>query len=648
MKKNKIKLNINKKKIKVMEKKIEIGQKARVEITWNTTSTDPTKEEEKNIKTAFAKKYGIPEGNITVVVNRINTAVESKGLNAENIKNIDDPAFQQSLFKQYLEENGIEEYDFDAILKIDSQINSLIDYNSYEKSKHYTVKWLDWSNFLSYGKDNHFDFSQLHGLVLLNGQPANKSGKSTFAYDLLHFLLFGETKSGKAKTLSELFNNYLPNETELKVEGCINIEGKDYIIKRTLTRPAKSKKAIRTASQKVQYYRVDENGNRTELEDEENLQLGSAKETSKVIKEAIGNENDFDLIISANAKDLDELISLKEDARGKLLSRWIGLSVLEDKDAKAREKWNKQISVGRYCDIYNRETLKNDVADLESSNQECAQMMVDIERKIKDSEANIQNYTKDKELAIASKRPIKEGITEGGDTTTLEAKRDKIVNDGQNKKIMLPQLAEKINAFGDVEYSEDEYKALQREKESIIGKISSIKAQINNIRTTNKNLLSAEYCPVCKRKFENVDNTSIIAENEKTIETLINEGLKLDARKKEIEPLMSDIELKREKTREKNKLILQQSALSTEIANLRNEYVEITNILNERKANAEAIKLNDELDAKINTINVSIRTEEEVKNNLTREHSRLNGLIERNNSLIGENYVKIRKYRKSL
>ena len=56
---------------------------------------------------------------------------------------------------------------------------------------------------------------------------------------------------------------------------------------------------------------------------------------------------DFDMIISANSKDLDSLISLKDTDRGRLLSRWIGLSILEDKDAIAREKWNKDISKKR-------------------------------------------------------------------------------------------------------------------------------------------------------------------------------------------------------------------------------------------------------------------------------------------------------------
>ena len=233
-----------------MEKKINIGQKAKVIITL-TTKSSITKEEENSVIALFAKKYGIPEKNVRVdniIVTDGNSSAED-GLNSNNVKSIHDPIFQQLLFKQYAAENEIEltEDEFNEIVKIDSRINSQIDYDTYEKGKKYIVKWIDWDNFLSYGKGNHFDFTTLKGLVLLNGEPANKSGKSTFAYDLLHFLLFGKTESGKSDDLGGLFNNYLPNETQLKVEGCICIDGVDYIIKRTLTRAAKSKKEARTA-----------------------------------------------------------------------------------------------------------------------------------------------------------------------------------------------------------------------------------------------------------------------------------------------------------------------------------------------------------------------------------------------------------------
>ena len=244
-----------------MEKKIDIGKNAKVKIIWNVSPIDYTKETEKNIKTVFADKYNIPVSNITIEKNfKKLVSGNDTALNSENIKNITDVNFHHKLFKVYIEENEITDYDWDAILAIDSMVNNQINFDKYEKGKHYTVKWLDWSNFLSYGKVNHFDFTQLHGLVLLNGEPANKSGKSTFAYDLLHFLFFGKTHSGKADDeLGQLFNIHLQNETELKVEGCINIDGTDYIIKRTLKRAGKSKKELRSASQKIEYYSITRN-----------------------------------------------------------------------------------------------------------------------------------------------------------------------------------------------------------------------------------------------------------------------------------------------------------------------------------------------------------------------------------------------------
>lgn len=618
-----------------MEKKIDIGQKAKVNIVWNISSNGYSEEEEKNIIAAFAKKYEIPASNIHVERKDTNVSASvENGLNSENIKDIHDPSFQQSTFPIWLAEEGIEDYDMDALLKIDSQINALIDYDSYEKCKKYRIKWIDWSNFLSYGKENHFDFTQLKGLVLLNGEPANKSGKSTFAYDLLHFLLFGKTKSGKADSLGEMFNNYLPKETELKVEGCINIDGSDYIIKRTLTRPAKSKKTVRTASQKVEYYKVFENGDR-ELLIDENLAEKSATETSKVIKDAIGNENDFDLIISANAKDLDDLISLKEDARGKLLSRWIGLSVLEDKEARAKEQW-KKLSTGRYCDLYNRETLKADIVTLEDEITSANDIISTDNNKVSAANKKLEKYAKDKEKLLSSKRPVNAEITKAGDMTTLEAKLERLTEEGKNKKAQIPALKQQIIDMGDISYSEDEYKSLQKEKETIIERTSSIKAQIASLKKTNEDLASAEYCPTCHRKFDNVDNSGIIATNTKKINDLIAEGVKLKERKDVIIPQMEAIERKREQNTAKNRIELKIAAIEVEVSNLRDDYKETKNILQQRKDNEEAIRHNDKIDADVNVINESVRMGEKFRDELNAEINTQNGIITRNKASINE------------
>ena len=115
-----------------MQKKIDIGKIAKISIVWNVKPTDYTKEGENNIKALFAKKYDVPESNIVVDKKFITTVVNGDDkLNSENVKNITDPAFQHKLFKEYLTENEITEYNFDELLKIDSTVNALIDYNQY-------------------------------------------------------------------------------------------------------------------------------------------------------------------------------------------------------------------------------------------------------------------------------------------------------------------------------------------------------------------------------------------------------------------------------------------------------------------------------------------------------------------------------------
>lgn len=622
-----------------MEKKIEIGKKAKVIVTLNT-KTSITKEEENSIKSLFAKKYDIPEGNISIDVNITSEggASSEDGLNANNVKSVHDPIFQQVLFKQYANDNEIEltEDEFNEIIKIDSRVNSMVDYDSYEKGKKYVVKWIDWDNFLSYGKGNHFDFTTLHGLVLLNGEPANKSGKSTFAYDLLHFLLFGKTESGKSDDLGGLFNNYLPNETQVKVEGCICIDGVDYIIKRTLTRPAKSKKEVRTASQKVEYYRVLQNGEREELVDSENLQDEHSLKTNKIIKESIGNEKDFDLIISANMKDLDELISLKKDARGKLLSRWIGLSILEDKDEIARKMWNKEISVGRFCDIYNRESLKAEIESLESDNEELKKLISTNKKRIEDSEKSIEHQNELKEEKLKGKRPVDNELLKVGDVTTLESKKDRITIDGKSKAAELENLKKEFNAYGEIIVDEDKYKALQTEKETIIEKQATLKSQYESLKKNNEDLASAEFCPLCKRKFDDIDNTELIKINDEKIKKCIEDGKKLKARKEEIIPLMEDIEKKRNLLKEKNKLEIRIAAINTQIVSLRSEYENVRNLIKQLNDNKEAIKINNAIDAEVLAINESIKIQEGIKLTASNENVSYVEKGKQNKEKIGE------------
>lgn len=594
------------------ETKVKVGERANIEVVWKVLSVNYSDDKEKSIKELFAKKYGIPASHVTVTPMFYTLeGGDTVSLNSDNIKNVHDPKFQQALFPECLKEHKIEDYDLDALIEIDSQMNSLIDYDSYEKGRRYTLKWLDWSNFLSFGPKNHIDFTQLSGLVLLNSMPANQGGKSTFAYDLLHFLFFGRTKSGKAKTLEDLFNNHLPNETELKVEGCINIDGEDYIVKRTLTRPAATRKN-RPVTQKVEYFRLLPDGSTVELEDNENLNEGNNVKTSQAIKEAIGNERDFDLVISANSDNLKELITLKETDRGRLLARWIGLLPLEDKDVLARDKWNHEVSVNRYVDRYNTQTLKNEIESLNAQIEEANQEIEKNQGVANESTRRIEDYTATKETLIATKKQIKQELLKV-DVVTLEEGIKRVVELGKQRAREKEGYEYKVKEIGDVEFSEEEYKKLTKQLEPLITEIANIKNQINNLKVTNKNLKESEYCPLCKRKFENVDNTETIKENEGKIQALIQQGIETNQKKVDLEAKIADMDARRTQFNEKNRYELLISKLDVEIANKRAEYKEKKQLLKEINDNKAAIQENNQIDTRLNVINQNLRNEETIR-----------------------------------
>ena len=607
-----------------MAKDLKIGPNAKITIEWKVLPIDYSKEKEANIRESVAQKYNVPVGNVEVtpVFISLNTKGEKVALTNNTIQNIQDPVFQQHLFKAYLEENGIEDYDFDEIVKIDSHINSLIDYEVYDKFKRYEIRWIKWSNFLSYGDDNFFDFTALNGLVLLNGEPANQSGKSTFAYDLLHFLLFGKTTSGKADVLSDIFNRYRPETTEVKVEGCIMIDSEEYIIRRTLNRPALKKRTAKSkTTQKVEYFKLV-NGEEQELVDVENLESSNNTQTTKVIKEAIGNEKDFDLVICANADNLKSLISLKDTERGRLLSKWIGLLPLEEKDTIAREKWNKEVSRSLLSNVYNRETLKVEIDAINLSIEENEKEISNLETKIVDSTAKLKNYNEQKEALLSAKKEVDRSLI-NVDVHTIEKSINDTTNKGIEKKKLQDQAKADYEKIKNVEFSENEYQELISKKENLVVEITNIKNNIYNLRAINKGLAESEYCPTCKRKLEGVDNSQTIKENEEKEKKLISEGEKKNTELTEIKEIIVKMDENRRLFNEKNRLSILIDKYDADLKVLRLSLRDLKQTMKNLEDNKAVIEANNKIDNSLNVLNATIRTEEQIKEGLMRQKNLL-------------------------
>ena len=627
-----------------MEKKFEIGQLSKVEIQWNVRPVDYSAEKADEIRSKMAFKYGIPKKNTYINANFIkqNSNGENEIATADIVQNIQDPKFQQELFKQYLVDNNITDYDLDAIIKIDNIINSLIDYSVYDKFRRYKIEWVRWSNFLSYGENNFIDFNDLSGLVLLKSEPANQGGKTNFACDLIEFLLFGGVDSGKANVLKKIFNKHLPDATEVKVEGGIEIDGEHYIIKRTLTRPNKKKRTSKSiVTQKVEYFRVVD-GTEIILDDVENLEGESNTKTNKIIKEAIGNKKDFNLVVLANSDNLKELVSMKDTERGKLLSRWIGLLPLEEKDIKAREKWNKEISPSLLSGKYNKEDLKNFV---ETSNKQIIELndyIKDTENKLKECDTNIIKFNKEKEDLFGLKQFIDPSI-DNIDIKTVETKLSNISNEGKTIALQIENVDKEINDIGNVEYHDNVYQHYIEERDMLVHNIAQIKADITILRQQILSLEKAEFCPTCGQKLKNVDNSQLIQENKDKEQVLYNNGVGTNQKLEEVKKILFQLEENRKKFQQKNTLEIKKASLNVALSTKRTEYTETKNILNNLIRSKEAIEHNNKIDIKINVLKANITTEEGIKYRLITENEGFKKEIERLKRQISEHEIIINK-----
>lgn len=627
---------------RISKYKVNVGEKAKISVEWNDKQVNYSDEAKKHIISIVSSRYKIPKEQIRVNYTPVdyNEKGEKIDMSTDVIQNIQDPKFQLKLFKDFISENKIDDVDFEYIKKIDSEINSLIDYDVYDKYRKYEVEWIRWGNFLSYGEDNYFDFRNLKGLTLVNGEPQNMSGKTTFAIDLMSFLLYG--KPQKPYTLSECFNKFSESNT-FHVTGSIKIEGESYITERILTRRKKrGSDEWGSASQKVKYYRVI-NNEKEELAEydasSDNLAGGDSRSTNKIIKESIGSEKDFNMIVSATEKDLDSLIDIGNTERGRLLSKWIGLLPLEEKEVKAKEKY-KIFSSTLKSKIFNITDLTNENKELAKLNIEKNDLKEKATKRKLELDGLIEAENRGKDELVSHKRNIDEDVLKI-DINTINIKMKDIELEANNKKLEGDELRKQFDEVKDIDFSMDEYKELNETDKKLSININNIREEIKSLRETNRHLKDSESCPTCKRKYENLDNSKSIIENKKRVDLLIDKGVAYNKKLNENRELI--IKLDDDKIKFDKKLRLQNSIeiIPVQLENLRGKYRECLNLIKKFNENEDVIRKNNDIDIKLVNIKAKITSYENERTdriktieNLSRDVIENNKQIEKNNILI--------------
>ena len=576
--------------------KITISSHGKIKVHWDDFPHNYSKENKIKIRNYFASKYGVNRNNVNVVYrpikkNEKGDIIEITGAGVDNIMDVN---YQRALMKEIIERDG-KVIDFDRVIALDNRVNGELNVDlTTTQHRTWSIKWMMIDNFLSFGENNYIPFNKMKGLTVVNSVPANQGGKTTFTIDAIKFLLHGKTT--KTDTNEQIFNTY-SGKNELVVRGMIDIEGDEIIIERKMRRSQK-KTGEWTVVNKLHYYELLPDGTEKEMEEE------NAKETTKKIKETIGSEKDFELLVLATEKNLDDLVGLTTTESGKVLTRLIGLEILELKEAAARTMYN-EFAKKKKSNEFDVITLANEIEDHKDKIVEGTDLEKILIERLDNAKTEISNLSNENDRLINSKEKIDVSISELN-PSKLEEDIANITASGELLKTKSAKLTKEIAAIGTVIFDEDRHHELTKDLSTQTSAKAVKGAEISRLELVIEELVAGGICQSCNRKLDDVDNSEHIDGHRKQIESLTVDYNKLGSVIKAMNEELVTLNSIKEIIDDKNKLELSRDRTEVEIGGLRNTVGTKINDLKKYKLNLEAIEFNKRVDGEIENVKTNL------------------------------------------
>lgn len=586
--------------------KTQISPYSKVKVYWDDRPENYSKEAKTKVRNYFANKYGVNKNNITVIYRPVKYTDKGEviEINGANIENIMDVNYQRALMKELITRDG-KNVDFDRIVALDDKVNGElnIDLNQ-SQHKTWSLKWLMVDNFLSFGDKNYMPFSKIKGLTIVNSVPANQGGKTTLTIDAIKFLLHGTTT--KTDKNEQIFNTF-SGKNELVVRGMIEINGEEIIIERKMKRSPKKGEGW-TVVNKVNYYKLLPDGEEEEQNEED------AKRTTLKLKETIGNEKDFELLVLATERNLDDLIGLTTTESGKILTRLIGLEVLEMKEGIVRTMYN-EFAKKKKSNDFDVITLTNEIDEDSTKitfNEELKHMLND---KLETAKDNIVKLNEENDRLLNSKEKVDVVIT-AMNPSKLQEDIDTLTIKGKALKTKMEDLAKSITDMGIIQFDEDRHYELTKELSTLTSNKAVKEAEIKRLTKVVNDLIAGGICQSCNRKLDDVDNTEHINKHNEEIVNLTDILSDISNNMNEINSELAVLNETKGNIDVKNKLELDKDRVEVEIGALRNQVVAKMNDLKKYNLNLEAIEHNKRIDIAVSKVKTDLSVEEHTKDEL--------------------------------
>ena len=608
---------------------VSVPTNAQIRVDWQDYPENRTLETINRVKSYFSNKYGVPKTSIKINFSPIIKNNSGKIIDITDglIDNIMDIAYQRTLFKEWLNLNEVT-IDYERLCKLDERVNEILLEEEDEdiRYRRWSIKniWLD--NFLSFGDGNNISYKELNGLTIVKSIPANQGGKTIFTIDTLLFLFFGKTT--KTDVGLEIFNQFRKNNT-VCVGANIEIDGEEYIIERKLLRKLSKTTNKYKVSTSLDFYKILEDGSKLNLEGEQR------RETDKLITDTIGCYDDFMLTIVATSKNLEDLIETKPTYRGRLLTKFIGLEVIEKKESINKEMMSN-FKKKMKSNLYDVKSLEIDIENNKKNNSVNNIKIKENESKLKKVYSKIDKAKNKKDNLLSNKYVIDDEISDIN-PTNLVSELEELIETGKILNEKLDSLIKDIKDVPKFKYDEDIHDNYREEEKIKLIEKNNISNKIKNLKKLITELKEGEICPMCKRSLDDVDHSIEIRDNEKLLK---NEETLLKKIEKKINILLnklSDISEHKKRSDLYDKLNLKKEKTEVEVERLRVEYKEKNNLLNRYEKNKTYIDKNREIESKILGYKQLIETLDVDKDNIKEDVQNLKNEINNNKKSIEEN-----------
>ena len=432
-------------------------------------------------------------------------------------------------------------------------------------------------------------------------------------------MLFGKTT--KTDKNEEIFNLHSENN-ELTVRGMIEIDGDDEIIIERNMKRTKNKSGGWTIKNVVNYYRILPDGEEELLNDED------ATKTTKKIRETIGTEKDFELVVLATARNLDDLIDFTSGESGKLLTRFIGLDIIERKEEIVRKMYN-EFSKGMKSNLYDIITLTEEIDTHNENITKLKELDVDLKSKLVTEQNNIVELTNQKMTEISKKIKIDVEIL-SLNPSKLEKDIEGLINDGIAYKDKITAIDTRLSEIGKISFDEDLHFETTKKVNTINTEIAIKNTEISRLGNVVKDLIAGGICQSCNRKLDDVDNTKHIEEHNATIDLLNNEVVDLTNQMTNLNNTLTELNETKKLIDEINKLELDKGKYEVEIKSIKNDVKLKKADLTKYNDNLNAIDTNKNIDAEITNIDTKLSVAEHQKTELNNKIQRVSLDIESN------------------